>query len=79
VFTSENALNGEFLDTQFNSDGSVYPNFKTLQEQIRGMPGTSAAHRNFIMEKLGHKAEVYLQELKSKKDRQNIYAYLRSP
>lgn len=30
------------------------------------------------MEKLGHQTEVYLQELRSKKDKQNIYAFVRS-
>lgn len=32
VFTSENALNGEFLETQFNLDGGAYSSFKNLQD-----------------------------------------------
>jgi hypothetical protein len=32
VFTSENALNGEFVETQFNLDGTAYANFKVIQE-----------------------------------------------
>ena len=35
VFTSENALNGEFLDTTFSSESSSYPTYKTLQEKIQ--------------------------------------------
>jgi hypothetical protein len=69
VFTSENALNGEYLETQFNQDGSVYPMFKNMQEELKSQPMTSKAHRNFIMEKLGHKTEVYLQELRAKKEK----------
>jgi hypothetical protein len=30
VFTSENALNGELLDTQFNLDAGVYSTFKVV-------------------------------------------------
>ena len=30
VFTSENALNGEFLETQFNLDGTTYATFKLI-------------------------------------------------
>ena len=36
-------------------------------------------HRDFIIERLGQKAEVYLQQLHSKKEKSNIYTYLRSP
>ena len=28
VFTSENALNGEFLETRFNQDGGAYSTYK---------------------------------------------------
>ena len=30
VFTSENALNGEYLETQFNMDGNTYTIFKQM-------------------------------------------------
>lgn len=79
VFTSENALSGEFLETQFNLDGTTYTVFKSLQEQLRTAPETSQHHKDFILQRLGSQAEVYIQELQSKKERFNIYAYLRSP
>jgi hypothetical protein len=32
VFTSENALSGDFLETQFNLDGATYSTFKLIQD-----------------------------------------------
>ena len=37
VFTSENALNGDFVDTQFNLDGATYANFKLIQDQLKSL------------------------------------------
>lgn len=82
VFTSENALNGEFLETQFNLDGTTYSTFKVIQDQLRTLPvagDQSKHHRDFILQRLGHQAEVHIQTLNSKKDKSNLYGYLRSP
>ena len=79
VFTSENALNGDFLDTTFNLDGTSYSVFKTIQDQIKSATDSSKHHRDFILQRLGQQAEVYIQELKSKKQKSNLYAYIRSP
>jgi hypothetical protein len=35
VFTSENALRGEFLETQFNLDGGAYATYRTMRDQIK--------------------------------------------
>jgi len=78
VFTSENALDGFFLETQFDNDGGAYSTFKTLQDGMRNLPKTGKSHRDFILGRLGPQAEVHIQQLRSAKDRQNIYAYVRS-
>lgn len=79
VFTSENALDGNFLETNFDIDGASYATFKVMQEAIKNLPESSKHHRDFIIERLGQKAEVYIQNLASKKDKSNIYTYIRSP
>lgn len=77
VFTSENALKGEFLDTQFNLDGGAYATYRTMRDQIKAY--STDKHKDFIITWLGTMAEVNIQELPSKKDKHNIYTYVRSP
>jgi hypothetical protein len=48
---------------------------------MRGVPSegdSSKSNRAFIMERLGHQAEVYVQNIKSKKGKSNLYTYIRS-
>ena len=35
VFTSENALSGDFLETQFNLDATTFSTFKIIQDQLK--------------------------------------------
>ncbi|CDW75530.1 glycosylphosphatidylinositol anchor attachment 1 [Stylonychia lemnae] len=89
VFTSENALNGEFLETSFGKDAYGYSAYKTIQEQLKSIDPRQG-YRDFILQRLASKTEVYIQQLKNKKtwsvddvsqlsQGNNVYAYLRSP
>ena len=82
VFTSENALRGNYLSSEFENDRNVTKTFNRFKEEVEQLNTTKNmhAHRDYVKQELGKRAEVYTQQLASVGMRQkyNVYAYFRS-
>ena len=82
VFTSENALRGSYLDSDFENDKTVMKSFNRIKEEVEQIDTTNDinGHFNYVKGWLGNRAEVHTQRLKSvgMQTKNNVYAYFRS-
>ena len=67
VFTSENALRGNYLDSEFREDKTVMRSYNKFKKELDEIDTTSDVdgHLNYVKQELGKRAEVYTQQLRS--------------
>lgn len=76
VFTSENAFDGHYLQSDFRDNPKVNRLFEKFKSDISGLD--HAQTKSYLLNYLKQRSETYVQKLKTVDRKENIYSYIRS-
>lgn len=77
VFTSENALRGDYLESQFKKDPRINKIFDTFRDQVEALQSPQEI-KNYIQKQMQLRSETHTQKLNSIDGGLNIYSYFRT-
>ena len=76
VFTSENAFDGHYLNSNFRDNPKVNRLFDKFKTDLSGLDQTQT--KTYLQSYLRQRSETFVQKLKSVDQKENIYSYIRS-